>query len=339
MIFLSSCATHTKTLTEIEPSIQENKRIYDHKDRDFDGVLDEKDQCPNTPKDVKVDKIGCPMDLDKDLVFDYQDSCPNTVSGSLVDSKGCALDSDKDGVINLLDSCANTPAGIATDDSGCPLDDDNDLVYNEIDQCKNTPEVVLVDNTGCSLDLDLDGIINYNDLCPNTPKDAEVDTKGCPIDSDEDGIYDYQDQCPTKGNGYIIDDKGCPQVEKIIKNINLNINFDSTSDKIKPEFIPKIKKIATFMTEHPKSTVVIEGHTDNQSKTMDNTELSYNRALAVSNYLIKMFHIDKKRITQIGYGPSKPIASNDTYSGRAKNRRVIAVITYEQDNILRSKSK
>ena len=58
-------------------------------DSDGDGVLDERDACPNTPAGVPVDERGCPVDLDSDGVADYLDQCPDTRSGVRVDSLGC----------------------------------------------------------------------------------------------------------------------------------------------------------------------------------------------------------------------------------------------------------
>jgi len=58
-------------------------------DSDGDGVTDDLDRCPNTPKCVKVDAHGCPLDSDNDGVADYLDKCPNTPKGATVDARGC----------------------------------------------------------------------------------------------------------------------------------------------------------------------------------------------------------------------------------------------------------
>ncbi len=60
-------------------------------DSDGDGVLDDVDQCPNTPAGVAVDEVGCPLDSDGDGVPDYLDECPDTAPGSEVDEVGCYL--------------------------------------------------------------------------------------------------------------------------------------------------------------------------------------------------------------------------------------------------------
>jgi OOP family OmpA-OmpF porin len=71
---------------------------------------------------------------------------------------------------------------------------------------------------------------------------------------------------------------------------------------------------------------VIEGHTDNVNTAEYNQKLSEARANSVRQYLINHFGIKASRLTAVGYGLTKPIASNNTEEGRQKNRRVQAVI-------------
>lgn len=93
------------------------------KDSDNDGVTDDKDQCPGTPSDVKVDAKGCVVanDDDKDGVANADDKCPQTPENAPVDQTGCPLDTDGDNVKDYMDKCPNTPAGTQVDDMGCPL--------------------------------------------------------------------------------------------------------------------------------------------------------------------------------------------------------------------------
>ena len=90
-------------------------------DSDGDGVPDDLDMCPDTPKGVKVDKNGCPPDSDGDGVPDYLDKCPDTPKGVMVDKDGCPLDTDRDGVPDYLDKCPDTPKGVKVDKDGCPI--------------------------------------------------------------------------------------------------------------------------------------------------------------------------------------------------------------------------
>ena len=90
-------------------------------DSDGDGVSDDLDTCPDTPKGVKVDKNGCPPDSDGDGVPDYLDKCPDTPKGVTVDRNGCPLDVDGNGVPDYLDKCPDTPKGVKVDKDGCPI--------------------------------------------------------------------------------------------------------------------------------------------------------------------------------------------------------------------------
>jgi OOP family OmpA-OmpF porin len=88
-------------------------------DSDGDGVTDDLDRCPDTPRGVKVDAQGCPLDTDGDGVPDYLDKCPDTPKGVKVDTQGCPLDSDGDGVPDYLDECPDTPKGAKVNEKGC----------------------------------------------------------------------------------------------------------------------------------------------------------------------------------------------------------------------------
>jgi len=118
-------------------------------DDDGDGVPNHIDECPDTPKGVEVDAVGCPLDSDGDGVPDYLDKCPGTPAGVEVDAVGCPLDSDGDGVPDTADKCPNTPAGVKVDAVGCPLDSDGDGVPDYLDKCPGTPRGVPVDENGC----------------------------------------------------------------------------------------------------------------------------------------------------------------------------------------------
>jgi OOP family OmpA-OmpF porin len=90
-------------------------------DSDGDGVPDNKDRCPNTPRNCRVDANGCPIDSDQDGVCDGVDRCPNTPKSCRVDANGCPIDSDQDGVCDGADRCPNTPADRKVDAVGCPI--------------------------------------------------------------------------------------------------------------------------------------------------------------------------------------------------------------------------
>ena len=99
-------------------------RVFLDGDDDRDGVVNSRDQCPNTPLGVIVNSVGCPIDSDKDSVPDGLDKCPDTPTGVKVDEFGCPLpdlDSDGDGVPDSRDKCPDTPKGVKVDENGCPI--------------------------------------------------------------------------------------------------------------------------------------------------------------------------------------------------------------------------
>ena len=106
------------------------------------------------------------------------------------------------------------------------------------------------------------------------------------------------------------------------------ILFSSGLAKLKSKGETALKKIATHLNEKPAALVRIDGHTDTdpivKSKYLwdSNHHLSAGRALSVLHYLVSKENIDEKRIHIAGYGPNRPITSNDSKKGKGKNRRV-----------------
>lgn len=304
-------------------------------DSDRDGVSDKLDQCPYTPAGVLVDVNGCPKvttkDSDGDGVDDQFDKCPNTPAGVSVDANGCPRDSDGDGVADYIDKCPNTPVGVTIDVNGCPKDSDGDGVADQLDKCPNTPVGVTIDATGCPKDSDGDNVADYLDKCPNTPAGATVDANGCPKDSDGDGVADYLDKCPDTLSGVKVDVTGCPIGEDKI-SIDLLIEFETGKDNIRPKYVEELRKVGDIMKSHPRTTAMIEGHTDNVGSDASNLKLSQRRADSVRKYLISHYVIEASRLTAKGYGESEPKADNSTKEGKARNRRVLATITQAKTN-------
>jgi outer membrane protein OmpA-like peptidoglycan-associated protein len=148
-------------------------------DGDGDGVLDNKDRCPDTPSGASVDARGCPSDSDGDGVPDGVDRCPTTVAGAAVDSRGCSQDTDGDNIPDGLDRCPDTPSGVLVDARGCPKDSDSDGIPDGLDRCSDTPRGATVDALGCPGDEDGDGVLDGLDRCPRTPVGVTVDAAGC----------------------------------------------------------------------------------------------------------------------------------------------------------------
>lgn len=252
-------------------------------------------------------------DTDGDGIYDKDDACPE-VPG-LAQFNGCP-DSDGDGITDAEDECPYE-AGLA-EFNGCP-DTDGDGVPDKDDKC---PTVAGLKALGGCPDADGDGIADGDDACPNEAGPKE--NKGCPWpDRDGDGVLDKDDQCPdkvgTKANN------GCPEVTEAVKtalnNYAKTILFDTGKSSIKVESEKVLGDIVAILQEYPNAKFTVEGHTDSVGSDANNMKLSKARAAAVMQYLIEN-GVGSSRLSSEGYGEEKPIASNNTKSGRAVNRRV-----------------
>lgn len=161
------------------------------------------------------------------------------------------------------------------------------------------------------------------------PAPAPVALVEPPKDSDGDGVMDPNDKCSNTRAGAKVDANGCELVKTAIESIRLNVQFPTASAVIAPRYNSEIQKVADFLNKYPDVTAVIEGHTDAQGKDEYNQKLSNSRANSVRDVLIKNFKIDPARVTAVGYGETKPLATNDTAAGRQENRRVVAVLEKE----------
>jgi OmpA-OmpF porin, OOP family len=103
--------------------------------------------------------------------------------------------------------------------------------------------------------------------------------------------------------------------------VALYINFETGKSTIKPESESVIAEIAAMLKQNPNLKVSVEGHTDNVGNLQSNQTLSESRANAVMKALVAQ-GVDASRMKYKGWGQTKPIGSNDTEEGRAKNRRV-----------------
>ena len=147
-----------------------------------------------------------------------------------------------------------------------------------------------------------------------------------PLDSDGDGVPDSRDACPDTPRTYAVDDRGCPIPLEEVARIDLQVNFDFDRAEVKPEYLPEIRRVVEFMNEHPDVIVELEGHTDSTGTEEYNQGLSQRRVNAVRDVLVGQMGAQASRITAVGYGEARPVASNNTPEGRAQNRRVVSVM-------------
>ncbi len=104
------------------------------------------------------------------------------------------------------------------------------------------------------------------------------------------------------------------------------IHFAVDSAEIAADSSRALAPVGQLLIRQPDLRLVIEGHTDATGSAEHNLDLSRRRAEAVLSYLVATFDIAPERLESRGFGQSRPIATNDTASGRALNRRVELVL-------------
>lgn len=283
----------------------------DPPDSDGDGIRDERDACSRVPGVAHPDpsRHGCPLppppppDRDEDGIVDERDACADVAGVAHADpaKHGCPPDRDGDGFVDGVDACPDT-VGVASDDPA---------------------------KHGCLPDADGDGVIDSQDACADVPGVASEDParNGCPPDRDGDGILDDVDACPdAAGEAHEEKEKsGCPRVAIVVDEIRITekVHFATRSARILPESDGLLEEIARLLRDHPEILLVsIEGHTDSRDNDYYNKQLSTWRAAAVRRWLVERGKVEPKRLTSEGFGEDRPIASNDTEEGMARNRRV-----------------
>ena len=101
-----------------------------------------------------------------------------------------------------------------------------------------------------------------------------------------------------------------------------DLYFDFASANLRPESDKVLNEIAEVMRAHPDWKLTVEGHTDNVGGNASNLGLSKRRSEAVIDALVHRFLISENRFSTAGFGASRPVDTNDTLEGRARNRRV-----------------
>ena len=112
----------------------------------------------------------------------------------------------------------------------------------------------------------------------------------------------------------------------------VGLGFDSGSSQLKPVNFDLLAKVEKAIDVFPRSELIIEGHTDSHGSDDLNQKLSQERADSVQQYMINAMRIPSYRLIATGYGETRPVASNETASGRQKNRRIDIVIKPNLDS-------
>lgn len=137
-------------------------------------------------------------------------------------------------------------------------------------------------------------------------------------DDDGDGVNNCDDKCPGSQAGQTIGPDGCP----VPVSIDLKgVNFDFDKSVLRPDAIAILGEATEILKRYPDLKVEVAGHTDSVGTDAYNQKLSERRAKAVYDYLTSNGVDASRLVGPNGYGESRPIDTNDTKEGRARNRR------------------
>ena len=213
------------------------------------------------------------------------------------------------------------------------LDDDGDGLINRADRCPKVAEDIdrWEDEDGCpDEDNDKDGLADAKDRCPLRAETRNQidDDDGCPEeDADGDSIVGTRDQCPDAAetrNGFK-DGDGCsddlPGDVRRFSGVVAGVRFSGRTATLSRASNAVLDQAAAMMKQYPDLRIEVGGHSDGAGKGDGGRELSQKHAERVRDYLVSK-GIEANRIVPVGYGADRPIDSNKTARGRAKNQRV-----------------
>lgn len=156
---------------------------------------------------------------------------------------------------------------------------------------------------------------------PEPPPPPPVATP-TPIDLDLDRVPDDSDYCPKTPPNTKVDEYGCPWEPGLLKRFFVDdVHFAFDKSYIRGDAANLLAYFSGVIGELEYEQVLIIGHTDSVGTVEYNQALSERRADSVARYLVSE-GLDPNKLETLGYGETRPIASNETAESRARNRRV-----------------
>lgn len=149
--------------------------------------------------------------------------------------------------------------------------------------------------------------------------EKEVIREVPPPDSDADGVPDSMDQCPDTVTGARVEPDGCVRQQQVVVLPSIEFEFESAT--LTANGRAQLEPVLRFLKDQAEIELDVWGHTDWKGPGDYNQKLSEQRAAAVVRHLVDQ-GIAERRLSSAGFGESKPIDTNETDAGRARNRRV-----------------
>ncbi len=242
-------------------------------------------------------------------------------------------DSDGDGLTDYDEVVTYHTAALKPDTDGDGLTD-----YDEVATARTNPLLTDTDGDGLSdgeearvtatnpisRDTDGDGYPDNVDRCPLLAEtfNGSDDADGCPDGASGGGFAETQ-RLPVQNvrqSGVML------RIDTLVIREGglltlFGVNFEPDRDVIRPESFPILEENARLFEAYPDLTVEIRGHTDSDGSDEHNADLSLRRAKAVQR-VMQEHGVRAERLTVAGLGESRPVASNTTAFGKARNRRI-----------------
>jgi len=303
----------------------------DDADPDEDGLTNRSEKeigtNPRNP-DTDGDKL---RDGEEVMTYKTNPLNPDTDGDGLTDGEEVFAhktdplkpDTDSDGLNDYEEAITHKtdPLNPDTDDDGL-TDGDEVLVYKtnplnpdtDGDGLTDGDEVKRYTTDALLADTDSDSLTDGEEINRYTTNPRQADTDGGSVN---DGVEVFRGTNPLDPRDDV------PKLEaKVGKKIVLEgVTFELGSARLTPASVATLEMAFATLKDNPEIVVQISGHTDNTGSRGLNMRLSKARADAVKDYLVAR-GIEPSRISTAGYGPDRPIASNKTAEGRAKNRRI-----------------
>lgn len=212
--------------------------------------------------------------------------------------------------------------------SATGADDGNSDHSDQPDSVKPNTEEIIIDNTANGEEQSTESVQELK---------AQMEEQGL---QQSEQMYDEISQMTET---YSIEDKVVLDYNSQYVSLDLNgaILFDAGQADIRNDAKIFMQKIASIVEKYKDCVIEIEGHTDNipihNSKYESNRYLSTARATRVYEYLEEQADLIDENMKVAGYGESRPVASNKTEEGRAKNRRVSIKIYNQLNSAIQTK--
>ncbi|ETI62416.1 OmpA family protein [Marinomonas profundimaris] len=272
-------------------------------DSDFDGVIDARDKCRNTPIGSDIDNTGCPLTTLElfSFHFDIQFKIGKHQLAPEFHSRLKAL-------AYFLQQAPNTLILIEgyTDNIGVES-------YNIALSKRRAESIAKALITSFNISPNRIKTFGYGQHDPLASNETEVGRKAnrrvnghivIPFQYDKPNTDSISDNQPN------------------VDHYNVSVPFSRNRYGIKTPYRPSIESLGQLLQDNEDTLVIIEGHTDNTGSKKYNVALSLERANNIADLLNTQFAIHPSRLKVLGHGPDRPMKPNDTQEGRKSNRRV-----------------